>query len=34
MFLSRAGINHLPLSVKAMPKPAQLRELIYGKPTA
>ena len=34
MFLSRAGINHLPLSIKAMPKPAQLRELIYGKPTA
>ena len=32
MFLSRAGINHLILSIKAMPKPAQLRELIYGKP--
>ena len=34
MFLSRAGINHLLLSIKAMPKPAQLRELIYGKPGA
>lgn len=32
MFLSRAGINHLILSIKAMPRPAQLRELIYGKP--
>lgn len=32
MFLSRAGINHLMVSTKAMPKPAQLRELIYGKP--
>ena len=34
LFLSRAGINHLLLSIKAMPKPAQLRELIYGKPSA
>ncbi|UCH49722.1 MAG: hypothetical protein JSU95_08165 [Betaproteobacteria bacterium] len=34
MFLSRAGINHLMLSIKAMPRPAQLRELIYGKPSA
>ncbi len=34
MFLSRAGINHLILSIKAMPRPAQLRELIYGKPAS
>ena len=34
MFLSRAGINHLMLSIKAMPKPAQLRDLIYGKPVS
>ncbi len=33
MFLNRAGINHLTLSTKSMPKPAQLRELIYGKAT-
>ncbi|MGD8476061.1 MAG: hypothetical protein PVI98_02855 [Burkholderiales bacterium] len=31
LFLERAGIKHLKFSSKAMPKPAQLRELIYGE---
>jgi hypothetical protein len=31
VFLGRLGIKHLKLSTSAMPKPAQLRELIYGK---
>lgn len=31
MFLGRAGIKHLLFSSKAMPKPPQLKELIYGK---
>jgi len=31
MFLNRAGIRHLQFSSKAIPKPAQLQELIYGK---
>jgi hypothetical protein len=31
VFLSRTGVKHLSLSSKAMPKPGDLRELIYGK---
>ena len=31
VFLGRLGIKHLKLSTSAMPKPAQLHELIYGK---
>jgi hypothetical protein len=34
MFLGRAGIKHLLFSSKAMPKPPQLKELIYGKAKA
>ena len=30
VFLSRTGVKHLSLSSKAMPKPGELRELIYG----
>jgi len=33
VFLSRTGVKHLSLSVSAMPKPGQLRELIYGEQT-
>jgi hypothetical protein len=32
-FLSRTGVKHLSLSTKAMPKPGELRELIYGAQT-
>lgn len=30
-FLSRTGVKHLSLSSKAMPKPGELRALIYGE---
>ncbi len=33
VFLGRLGVKHLRLSTSAMPKPGQLRELIYGKQT-
>jgi len=29
-FLRRAGLKHLTLAAKAIPKPGQLRELLYG----
>jgi len=30
-FLNRAGLKHLKLTSRAMPKPVQLRDLIYGQ---
>jgi len=33
VFLSRTGVKHLSLSSSAMPKPGELRNLIYGKQT-
>lgn len=30
MFLQRAGVRHLSLASSALPKPAQLREFLYG----
>jgi len=33
VFLSRTGVKHLSLSSKAMPKPGELRQLIYGEQT-
>ena len=34
VFLSRTGVRHLSLSSKAMPKPGDLRDLIYGGQTS
>ena len=34
VFLRRTGVKHLSLSSKAMPKPGELRDLIYGEQTA
>ena len=34
VFLSRTGVRHLSLSSKAMPKPGDLRDLIYGEQTS
>lgn len=34
MFLRRAGVRYLTFSAKAMPKPSQLRDLVYGNQAA
>ena len=34
VFLRRTGVKHLSISSKAMPKPGDLRDLIYGEQTS
>ena len=34
VFLRRTGVKHLSISSKAMPKPGELRDLIYGEQTS